>query len=116
LSCLTLADCRNFGPPQGQVAEYAYTDGNVAFHTTTLWNGATATDLGTLGGTYSVALAINIADQVAGCATAGDPTRHATLWHGTTTTDINNLLNASTVNAGWVLNEASGINYQGVDC
>jgi len=47
------------------------------------------TDLGTLGGTISQALAINNSGQVAGTAwTAGDIGSHATLWNGNTATDL----------------------------
>ena len=39
--------------------------------------------------------------------------RHATLWNGATVTDLNSFLDASTVSAGWVLYEATGINDNG---
>lgn len=51
----------------------------------TLWNGTTATNLGTPGG-GSFALAINNAGQVAGVQG-----NHATLWNGTTATDLGTL-------------------------
>jgi probable HAF family extracellular repeat protein len=55
--------------------------------------GITATDLGTLGGNYSKAYAINASGQVAGYSktTGGDPVYHATLWNGTTATDLGTL-------------------------
>ena len=80
----------------------------------TLWNGATATDLGTLGGAYSFANAINDAGQVVGYAqTTDNAVYHATLWSGATAPDLNSFLDASTVSAGWVLENATGINDQG---
>jgi probable HAF family extracellular repeat protein len=96
----------------GQVAGVAYTAGNAAFHAT-LWNGTTATDLGTLGGTFSTAYAINASGQVAGVAQTTSNGDHATLWNGTTATDLNNFLDESSVNLGWVLQEARGINDSG---
>ena len=96
----------------GQIAGWAFTAGN-AQHAT-LWNGTTATDLGTLGGTYSVANAINASGHVAGFSwVTGDAAQHATLWSGTTVIDLNSFLDASTVNAGWVLRSANGINDDG---
>jgi probable HAF family extracellular repeat protein len=77
-----------------------------------VWNGATATDLGTLGGTYSAATAINTAGQVVGYSYTDSGTR-ATVWNGTTATDLNSFLDASTVSAGWVLLDARGINDNG---
>ncbi|MDO9002331.1 MAG: hypothetical protein Q7V20_02615 [Aquabacterium sp.] len=47
----------------------------------TLWNGTTATNLGTLGGRFSEANAINQAGQVVGSAyLSGDEVSHAALW------------------------------------
>jgi probable HAF family extracellular repeat protein len=54
----------------------------------TLWNGATATELGTLG---SDALGINDVGQVVGEATDAIGNPHATLWYGTTATDLGTL-------------------------
>jgi len=51
--------------------------------------GYTFTDLGTLGGTLSQALAINNSGQIVGSAwTTGGLSSHATVWNGTTATDL----------------------------
>ena len=56
----------------GQVVGVAVHYGNGDAHAT-LWNGTTATDLGTLGGSYSVGRGINASGQVVGYSyTAGD--------------------------------------------
>ncbi len=50
------------------------------------------TDLGTLGGTYSLAYGINNSGQVVGFGhTVGDAAAHATLWNGTVVTDLGTL-------------------------
>jgi probable HAF family extracellular repeat protein len=79
----------------------------------TLWQAGNAFDLGTLGGTDSVAVDINDGGQIVGNSktTAGD--YHATLWLGGSIFDLNGFLDASTVAAGWVLYEAKGINSNG---
>lgn len=98
----------------GQVAGYSLTPTN-DMHAT-LWNGTAVTDLGSPG-TDSIAMDINNAGQVVGYASATDRTNglnpHATLWNGATVTDLNSVLDASMVSAGWVLQEANGINDSG---
>ena len=80
----------------------------------TIWDGATQTDLGTLGGNSSAALSINNFGQVVGWSNIfGYSTLHATIWNGTTPTDLNNFLSMSEVNAGWYLEYAQGINDNG---
>jgi probable HAF family extracellular repeat protein len=81
----------------------------VTFHAT-LWNGATATDLGTLsGGTSSSANAINDVGQIEGyswttdAATDPNSTTRAILWNGTTITDLNSLLDPVAVSEGWTV-------------
>ena len=92
----------------GQVAGWSYTTGNATRHAT-IWNGTSATDLGTLSGTgNSFAFAINSAGQVVGTSDG-----RATLWNGTSVFDLNSLLDADTVSAGWVLIAATGINDSG---
>ena len=49
-------------------------------------------DLGTLGGTFSVGLAINASGQVTGFADTADGDIHAFLWDGTTMQDLNALI------------------------
>lgn len=71
-------------------------------------------DLGTLGGTQSRAAAINASGQVVGVSySPGNAYGRATLWNGTTAIDLSSFLDASTVSAGWVLEEAYDINDYG---
>jgi probable HAF family extracellular repeat protein len=61
----------------------------------TVWTGSTPTDLGTLGGIYSVGWSINGAGQVAGDSyiaggTAGGPS-HATVWNDGAPSDLGTL-------------------------
>jgi probable HAF family extracellular repeat protein len=55
-----------------------------------LWNGTTPTVLGTLGGDYGIAKAINNAGQVTGWSTGPNGTR-ATLWNDTAAIDLGTL-------------------------
>ena len=96
----------------GTVAGYSYLTGDTKYHAT-VWNGATATDLGTLGGNLSEAYAINDTGIVAGWSETSPNFIHATTWNGTVATDLNTFLDASTVNAGWVLERAFDINAHG---
>lgn len=71
-------------------------------------------DLGTLGGRVSVANGINIHQQVVGYSfTAGDTDAHAFLYQHNQMIDLNDLLDKTTKENGWVLNEALSINDQG---
>src|ERR1700712_4524429 len=49
------------------------------------------TDLGTLGGTDSVATGINDAGQVVGTSLTASNVHHATIWNGTTARDLGTL-------------------------
>lgn len=78
------------------------------------WDAGMIVDLGTLGGASSFALGINTVGQAVGWAdTAAGGVSHAVLWNGTAPTDLNSLLDQGSVDAGWVLAEASGINDAG---
>lgn len=57
-----------------------------------LWNGATMTDLGTLGGSTSSVLWLNDdGEAVGGASTAGDEAFHGTLWRSGTVEDLGTL-------------------------
>jgi len=67
------------------------------------------TDIGTLGGTYSVARAVNNNMQVVGDAARGTGRAHAFVWQSGTMYDLNDLIASS----DWELGMASGINDHG---
>ncbi|RYF64792.1 MAG: DUF3466 family protein [Cytophagaceae bacterium] len=96
----------------GQVTGYA--DSGVGTRATR-WDGDIATDLGTLGGTYSQGYAINNSAQVVGWSFVDykDEYIHATLWNGNTAINLNNYLSSDEKAAGWILREARGINDHG---
>jgi probable HAF family extracellular repeat protein len=71
----------------------------------TLWNGTTATNLGTLGGIASRANAINDSGQIVGYSYIGNNTIHATVWNGNVISDLGTL--------GGVLSIANDINNRG---
>lgn len=94
----------------GQVVGYGSND---AGDVTLLWNGDTASVLGSLGGSHSQAYDINNAGLIVGYSTppAGADKRRATLWIDGSAHDLNTLMDASP--ADWLLLEAHGINEQG---
>ncbi|WP_445232625.1 PEP-CTERM sorting domain-containing protein [Duganella rhizosphaerae] len=63
----------------GQIVGDARNAGNASSHAT-LWNGASTTDLGTLGGLYSGATAINSNGQISGTAAWFDYYTVAAVW------------------------------------
>jgi uncharacterized membrane protein len=68
-----------------------------------MWNGGTQTILGD-----GKANALNILSQVVGISNG-----HAFLWEHGAAIDLNNFISAAAKNAGWVLEEAVGINDHG---
>ena len=59
---------------------------------TFLWDHGTLTDLGTLGGTFSVPLWLNnVGEAVGGATTTNDESFHAALWKNRQITDLGTL-------------------------
>ena len=95
----TVTDLANFDGNQshtifginasGQLAGYLSTgSGDHAVR----WNGATTTNLDSLGGSNSYGFAINVSGQIAGSSDlAGDNSNHAVRWTGTIPTDLGTL-------------------------
>jgi len=73
-----------------------------------LWNDLVMTDLDPDGEGESFAYDINDLGQV-----VGELDGHATLWNGLEHVDLNTFLDASMVDAGWVLTHAGAINEAG---
>src|SRR5574340_677396 len=77
----------------GQVV--GYSSDSTSYHAT-LWNGTTATDLGTLGAPDSWAVAINNAGLVAGITFASDgQIQRGIVWNGATAIDLGTLPNGT---------------------
>jgi probable HAF family extracellular repeat protein len=80
-----------------------------------LWTGTTqVTDLGTLGGTASVARSINDSNQVVGSSLLGSGATRAFGWDDTGTAVMTNLNDLLPGGSGWVLVDAWDINNSGV--
>ena len=68
-------------------------------------------DLGTLGGTYSRALDVNVSGQIVGYSATADEVKHAVLFTGGEIIDLNTFLPPEL--SGVILSEATKINDQG---
>jgi probable HAF family extracellular repeat protein len=108
----------NTGQVAGEVSDAGYSN-----HDAFYWNGTAMQDLGTLGGTYTIAWALNNAVsgihpvQVVGESWTGAPSPngsgvdHAFVWQNGAMTDLNDPnLYPAVANNGWVFKFAKGIN------
>lgn len=74
------------------------------------WRSGVMTDLGSLGGSSSIAYCINNNSQIVGSTGKVGETKRAFLWQDGKMVDLNTLLPA---NSGWTLEEATGISDSG---
>jgi probable HAF family extracellular repeat protein len=75
------------------------------------YNGVSRIDIGSFGGTFSIAHGINSLDQIVGGSNlSGDAVEHAFIYQNSQLTDLNTLIPSD---SGWVLNGASAINDNG---
>lgn len=117
----------DYGIPQaisasGSVVGYANENATGKQHPF-YYNGMSIVDIGTLGGDFSRAVAINRSEQIVGFSTTASGSGAAFLYQNGTMYDLNNLI---PVNSGWKLIEAICINdtgqivgdgtYQGQPC
>ena len=97
----TIADLGSLGGAQGSAAYalngrgiaagYSFIEGATLVHAMVSDRG-TALDLGTLGGTQSLARSVNVAGDIVGWAyPAGQAIQHAFRWHAGTMTDLGSL-------------------------
>jgi probable HAF family extracellular repeat protein len=91
------------------------TDGSCVQHAF-LWDHGTLTDLGTLGGSSSMAFWLNNAGEaVGGASTAGDASFHATLWKNLQITDLGTL-NGDCFSIANAINSSGQIIGQSISC
>ena len=80
------------------------------------WDHGTLTDLGTLGGTFSLANWINEGGETVGFATtSGDAEGHATLWKNGVITDLG-ILDGDCFSQAWAINSKGQIVGQSFNC
>jgi len=72
-----------------------------------VWDGTTMHDLGSLGGDFSEATAINAAGHVTGITTTASGAVHAFYWDGTTMHDLGSL--GGTLSIGYAVNTAGKV-------
>jgi len=81
-----------------------------------LWDHGTLSDLGTLGGNFSVAIWLNnAAEAVGGATTPGDAEAHATLWKNGVITDLGTL-DGDCFSQAWAINSKGQIVGQSFSC
>ncbi|HVP39963.1 MAG TPA: hypothetical protein VMS93_12345 [Candidatus Saccharimonadales bacterium] len=94
-----------------QIVGSSQTTGNTAQHACYWDNYQRIQDMGSLGGTYATAYAINRRSEVVGTSTTSGGAQHAFYWSGTgALQDLNSFVPPD---SDWVLVEARGINYSG---
>ncbi len=96
----------------GQVIGFCNTDVLDAQRRGFLFSKGQMTDLGSLGGGYTVPATINSAGDVVGVSTTVAGVRHAFLYKNGKMVDLNDYVKGM----GWELSEASGINDKGQIC
>ena len=96
----------------GLVAGYSWRIGNESTGAVS-WESGVLTELSGLGGRSSEARGINNAGSIVGWSNRPDDYQRAVIWNGKTVTDLNTFLDADTINAGWTLALATGINDSG---
>jgi probable HAF family extracellular repeat protein len=97
------------GNNRSELVGSTWSDDGLTYHAF-LVQGGRMTDLGTLGGAESSALAIDVSGRIVGWSDTADGARHAFLWRAGQMEDLNELVN---LEDGIVLEEATAIDDSG---